>query len=173
MKGTLVTSSRLSIWPRLALVLVILGLGVAAALAAPAAPARAQEPTPSDNDVNAVAKQLYCPVCENVPLDVCPTQACAQWRQTIREKLAQGWSEQQIKDYFVEQYGARVLAAPPARGLNVLVYVLPPLSFIAGVYILYRALRSWRRVPSAAVASPPAPQDEYTRRIEDELQRRE
>ncbi len=173
MKGPLVTHSRLSIWPRLAPVLVILGLGMAAALVEPAAPARAQEPTPSDNDVNAVAKQLYCPVCENVPLDVCPTQACAQWRQTIREKLALGWSEQQIKDYFVEQYGARVLAAPPARGLNVLVYVLPPLAFIAGVYILYRALRSWRRAPATAVAPPPAVQDEYTRRIEEELHRRE
>jgi len=47
---------------------------------------------PSDNAVNAIAKQLYCPVCENVPLDVCPTQACAQWRELIREKLSQGWT---------------------------------------------------------------------------------
>ena len=31
---------------------------------------------PTDDDVNAVAKQLYCPVCENTPIDVCPTQAC-------------------------------------------------------------------------------------------------
>ena len=78
----------------------------------------AQDPTPvtvTDDQVNAVAKQLYCPVCENIPLDVCPTQACAQWRDLIREKLAAGWSEKQIKDYFVAQYGERVLAAPPAR----------------------------------------------------------
>ena len=26
-------------------------------------------PEPSDDEVNAVAKQLYCPVCENIPLD--------------------------------------------------------------------------------------------------------
>jgi cytochrome c-type biogenesis protein CcmH len=173
MKGDSVARSRFSTLPRLALVLFILGLGVAASLAGPAAPARAQEPTPSDNEVNAVAKQLYCPVCENVPLDVCPTQACAQWRQTIREKLAQGWNEQQIKDYFVEQYGARVLAAPPARGLNLLVYILPPLAFAAGAYILYRALRSWQRAPASSAAPPPAVQDEYTRRIEEELHRRE
>ena len=55
--------------------------------------ALAQQPTPSDDEVNAIAKQLFCPVCENTPLDVCPTQACAQWRELIREKLAAGWSE--------------------------------------------------------------------------------
>ena len=30
----------------------------------------AQQPTPSDDQVNAIARQLYCPVCENTPLDV-------------------------------------------------------------------------------------------------------
>jgi len=43
-------------------------------------PALAQTPQPpkvTDDAVNSVAKELYCPVCENIPLDVCPTQACA------------------------------------------------------------------------------------------------
>jgi cytochrome c-type biogenesis protein CcmH len=111
-------------------------------------------------------------VCENVPLDVCPTQACAQWRQTIREKLAAGWSEQQIKDYFVEQYGARVLAAPPARGLNLLVYLLPPLAFAVGAYVVYRAVRAWRHA-AAPVTSLPAADDDYIRRVEAELRRRD
>ncbi len=114
-----------------------------------ALPASAQEPFPSDDDVNAIAKQLYCPVCENIPLDVCPTQACIQWRQTIREKLSEGWDETQIKAYFVEQYGDRVLAEPPRRGLNWLVYIIPPLAFLGGIVILYRALRVLREVPSA------------------------
>jgi len=58
---------------------------------------------------------------------VCPTQACAQWRATIGDKLAAGWSDQQILDYFVAQYGERVLARPSTHGLNVLVWVIPPL----------------------------------------------
>ena len=37
---------------------------------------RSQGPTPTDDAVNKIAKQLYCPVCENTPLDVCPTEAC-------------------------------------------------------------------------------------------------
>lgn len=142
-----------------------------------AAPAMAQEPLPSDDEVNAIAKQLYCPVCENVPLDVCPTQACAQWRETIREKLIAGSDEQEIKDFFVEQYGARVLATPPATGLNWLVYVLPPVVFILGAIILVRTLRGWRTATDAASVARMQPdddlqQDPYVRRIEEELRRR-
>ncbi len=140
----------------------------------------AQQPTPSDDQVNAIASQLYCPVCENIPLDVCPTTACAQWRELIRQKLANGWNEQQIKDYFVQQYGARVLGTPPASGINWLVYLVPPIAILAGVYILYRAFRSWRR-PMAGItaeASPGEPgaldagaQEEYIHRMEEELRK--
>jgi cytochrome c-type biogenesis protein CcmH len=138
----------------------------------------AQEANPgtvTDDQVNAVAKQLYCPVCENVPLDVCPTQACAQWRALIREKLSAGWTETQIKDYFVQQYGDRVLAAPPARGLNWLAYIIPPLAFLAGAYILYRAFLAWRQpLPTRASqdASSQPPADEYVARLEEELRKR-
>lgn len=167
------THHRPSALPRAALVLFVLAIALASVLTSLASPARAQEPTPSDDQVNAVAKQLYCPVCENVPLDVCPTQACAQWRQTIREKLTAGWNEQEIKNYFVEQYGARVLAAPPARGLSLLVYLLPPLAFVVGAYIVYRAVRAWRRAAGPVASPPPAAEGDYTRRIEEELRRRE
>jgi len=154
--------------PRLLLSIGVVVLG----LAALAGSAAAQGTTPTDDEVNAIAKQLYCPVCENIPLDVCPTQACAQWRNTIRLKLSEGWSEQQIKDYFVEQYGARVLATPPATGLNWLVYVLPPAAFLIGAALLFRALRSWRRAATASTpAAPLASDDPYIRRLEDELRR--
>ena len=135
----------------------------------------------TDDQVNAVARQLYCPVCENIPLDVCGTQACAQWRELIREKLGQGWGEDQIKDYFVAQYGDRVLAMPPARGLNWLVYIVPPLVILAGIYILYKAFQAWKRPATAeaidqGAAPPPGPadvaQDEYVKRLEEELSKR-
>ena len=139
-------------------------------------PAIAQAPTPSDDEVNRIAHELYCPVCENTPLDVCPTEACRQWRDLIRQQLAQGWSESRIKQYFVDQYGARVLAEPPATGLNWLVYVLPPLIILAGAFMLLRAMRGWTRPGTAAVTEPEpgnaAPQDEYVARLEEELKKR-
>ncbi|GIV63649.1 MAG: hypothetical protein KatS3mg045_0988 [Bellilinea sp.] len=119
----------------------VIGL-VSILLAIVALPVSAQQPTPSDDDVNRVAKQMYCPVCENIPLDVCPTQACAQWRELIRLKLSEGLTDEEIRQYFAEQYGDRVLDVPPARGLNWLVYVLPPLFIIGGVWIVARVFRS-------------------------------
>ncbi|GMR09327.1 MAG: hypothetical protein BMS9Abin28_0145 [Anaerolineae bacterium] len=135
--------------------------------------ALAQDEQPSDDEVNAIAKRLYCPVCENVPLDVCPTQACKQWRDTIRGQLAQGWSQEQIEQYFVSQYGDRVLATPPVTGLNWLVYLLPPVAFIAGAVILAGVVRSWRQPPVSAIESISEPADDpYLERVEEELRRR-
>lgn len=153
------------------------GLLLLAALLSPPSGVQAQQPTPSDDEVNAIARQLYCPVCENTPLDVCPTQACKQWRDEIRLRLAEGWTEEEILQYFVDEYGARVLAEPPRSGLNWLAYIVPPLAFLAGAYLLFRAFRSWRalaRQQAAEAAPPPAAngKDEYVARLEEELRKR-
>jgi cytochrome c-type biogenesis protein CcmH len=137
----------------------------------------AQEDVPTDDEVNAIAKQLYCPVCENVPLDVCGTQACAQWRELIREMLAEGKTEADIKEYFSIQYGARVLAEPPAEGLNWLVYIVPPAAFLGGVIILYSGFRTWRKIASENELDEPinteTPTDDpYMARLEEELRKR-
>ncbi|HLA98870.1 MAG TPA: cytochrome c-type biogenesis protein [Anaerolineales bacterium] len=157
----------------IALLLALLYISLAAGLAQ----AQGSQPNPpSDDAVNAIAKGLYCPVCENIPLDVCGTQACVQWRELIREKLAQGWGEARIKQYFVNQYGDRVLATPPARGFNWLVYLVPPLAILAGAYILFRAFSIWRAKAPQAAASIERPGlaqgDEYIRRLEEELNKR-
>lgn len=130
----------------------------------------AQSSTPSDDEVNAIAKDLYCPVCENVPLDVCPTQACAQWRALIREKIIDGWSEQQIKQYFVDQYGDRVLAQPPARGLNLLVYIIPPIFFLGGIIVVYTILRKVKKSPDKLIQETRIDkEDQYLNEIEKAL----
>ena len=131
-------------------------------------------PTPSDDQVNAIARQFYCPVCSNTPLDVCATTQCAQWRELIRQELAEGWTPQRIKDYFVQQYGDQVLPVPPARGFNWLIYILPPVAILIGIYILYLALRGARKAaPEAAPAAPASEQpDAYLARVEADLQKR-
>lgn len=144
----------------------------------PLRPASAQGSEPTDDQVNAVAHQLYCPVCESTPLDVCPTQACAQWRATIKEKLAAGWSEQQIKDYFVQQYGERVLANPSTDGFNLVLWVLAPLAILAaagvGGYYMWTLRKAAPAVAAVPAAPGPeqAPADEYARRLEEELAKR-
>ena len=46
--------------------------------------------------------------------------------------LADGKSEEEIKQHFVDYYGARVLSEPPRTGFNWLVYVVPPIVIVAG-----------------------------------------
>jgi cytochrome c-type biogenesis protein CcmH len=134
--------------------------------------AQAQTPQPSDDDVNRVAKQLYCPVCENIPLDVCPTQACAQWRATIREKLVAGWDEQQIKDYFAVQYGERVLAEPPAEGFSLLVWLIPPIAVLVGAGVWWRFMRRAAKPAPATPVTVVPTADPYLAKVEEELKRR-
>lgn len=143
----------------------------------------AQDSTPTDDEVNAVAKDLFCPVCENTPLDVCPTDACKEWREEIRGMLADGKSEAEIKQHFVDYYGARVLSEPPRVGFNWLVYVVPPIVIVAGIFVLFRAFRAWSQPPATDTVpetetgvnkedASPSSDDEYIARMEEELKKR-
>jgi cytochrome c-type biogenesis protein CcmH len=126
----------------------------------------------TDDDVNRIAKQMYCPVCENEPLDACRTAACLQWRSQIKQMLSEGQSEQQIKDYFVARYGVRVLAQPPAQGTSLWLYVLPIVGLIVGAVIvvwLLRRLRARGAEAPVAEAAPKPSGDEYTDRVERDL----
>jgi len=135
---------------------------------------------PTDDEVNAIAKQLFCPVCENIPLDVCPTQACEEWRELIRLKLSEGWSEEQIKTYFAEQYGARVLSSPPAKGFNILIYAFLAIGLIIGigivVFVLYWAYfkpsHSVERIPMVEDSTPGGLDQDYVDRLERDLRNR-
>jgi cytochrome c-type biogenesis protein CcmH len=137
--------------------------------------ASAQGPTPTDDEVNRIAKQLYCPVCESTPLDVCPTEACRQWRDLIRTMLAEGKSEEEIQQYFVTQYGARVLAEPPNR---LATYLVPGVAILLGAFLLFRGFQMWMK-PSVTEADAVDPerkakpvQDPYVTRLEEELKKR-
>lgn len=133
----------------------------------------AQGPTPTDDEVNRIAKQLYCPVCESTPLDVCPTEACRQWRDLIRTMLAEGKSEAEIKQYFVEHYGARVLAEPPNRLAS---YLVPGIAILLGALLLARGFQMWLK-PSTTETEPAEAErstqsvDPYVARLEEELKK--
>jgi cytochrome c-type biogenesis protein CcmH len=135
----------------------------------------AQEPIITDDEVNAIAKEIYCPVCENTSLDVCPTQVCGQWRELIRDQLAMGWTEPEIKQYLVDKYGDRVLAMPPPQSpLNQFFYILPVVATAAGVFILFRSFRSWQK-PVQELQNDNILElnsDEYIQRLEEELRKR-
>jgi cytochrome c-type biogenesis protein CcmH len=147
-------------------------------------PATGQELPVSDDEVNEVAKELYCPICESTPLDVCATQACADWREVIRTKLAEGQSGQEIKDYFELQYGPQALAEPPQSGFTLAVWILPIVAVVIGGFVLARYARGLRTAavtpdggtqelktsaPEEAPEGDPPEGGNYRARIESEL----
>ena len=148
------------------------------------APVLAQSPPGgiSDDEVNAVAKELYCPVCESTPLDVCPTQACADWREVIRTKLGEGQTAEEIEAYFALQYGARALAEPPREGFTLAIWIVPISLIIVAVLLFGRYLYKIRKVTPPVFSAPltdsqmsadaDIAQDDYEARIEEELRER-
>jgi cytochrome c-type biogenesis protein CcmH len=123
------------------------------------------------NDVNDVARQLWCPLCSGVRLDACELKACAQMKDVISEKLASGEDVSSIKNYFVAQYGPQVLGEPPLEGFNWLAWILPVLAVVAGgLFVWTRVRNSTRRAHTARVeAAAPAAGDAYSRKLDEEL----
>lgn len=146
--------------------LLALGLG--------AAPAMAQTPTP--NEINEVAKELWCPLCNGVRLDNCELTACDQMREVIGQKLQAGEEKSQIKAYFVQQYGDVVLGQPSTEGFNLIAWLFPILASVVGVGWVAYLIFTWRkRRPAPATAAPAGPasradaDDDYLKRVDQEL----
>jgi cytochrome c-type biogenesis protein CcmH len=138
-----------------------------------ALPILAQESTTVTLDeVNQIAKKLYCPVCPNETLDACQTQACVQWRAEIGDQLAQGQSEQEVIDSFVRRYGDRVLGTPQDPALRALSLVTPfviaGLALVFGVFTFLR-LRRRPNVESGVIPDNPPENDDYRDLLERDL----
>jgi cytochrome c-type biogenesis protein CcmH len=109
---------------------------VSAQAQTPAASTEANAVTP--DQVNAVARELWCPLCSGVRLDACELKACAQMKDVIAIKLAEGEDTESIKAYFVEQYGPQVMGEPPRAGFNWLAWILPALAAVVGGFFFWR-----------------------------------
>ncbi len=149
------------------LLLLILGLAVFSV----AAQDTAATLTITDDQVNAIAKKLYCPVCENITLDTCGTAACADWRDEIRLQLEQGRTERQIIDDFVTRFGDRVVGTPEDTALRALSLVTPWVIMLGVLLLLGQMLLKRRRAPTAtASVSAPRSTKKYQELIEQDLE---
>lgn len=120
-------------------------------------------------------KTILCPICPGESIDQSQTELARQMRGIVREKIDRGWTDEQIRGFFVERYGPEVIMEPPRRGFHLMAWVLPPAGIAAGIVALFLALR---RMGRAGEAGPPQgegeeeplmpgdEQDEYLRRVE-------
>ena len=86
-------------------------------------------------------RTLICPLCPSETIDQSQVLLAAQMRATVRERLAEGWSEDEIRQYFVDRYGERVLAAPPREGFNLIAWVIPPIIVVGSLLALAWVVR--------------------------------
>src|SRR5690554_2213964 len=98
------------------------------------------------DDVNRVASQMFCDVCEGIPLDECESIACVQWREEIARQLGEGRTDDEVIDYFVERYGSEV-AAIPRDPLDRFIAFAVPAALVAvfGVIGLFQVRRLRQR----------------------------
>ncbi len=114
-----------------------------------------------DEQTVEIAKQLKCPVCQNVPVAYSQSQLAVEMRQVIREKVAQGESEDAIIQYFVDRYGEDVLLEPRREGFGLLLWVTSVGVVVFGAVVVAIVLWNWSqaRPVSRPVAASPADSD--------------
>ena len=131
----------------------------ALALVAPAGAA----PNPSDLEA-----ELVCPTCKTT-LDQSDAPVARRMKQIIRERIAQGATEEEIKAELVADFGRGVLAEPPKSGFDLLAWALPLAGLAVGAAAVGIVAWRWSRVREPAVEEPLDP--ELERRLDDELAR--
>lgn len=122
----------------LALVAVIAAVVIAAGLAA-----SAKRPVTLDERARSLAAELRCPVCQGLSIADSPAPLAGQMRSLVREQLAAGASDADVRNYFVARYGTWILLAPPPEGMNALIWLAPGAFVLTGLVAV--AWRSGRQ----------------------------
>ena len=93
----------------------------------------------------ALDKSLICPICPGETIDQSQATLADQMQAIVREKIEDGWSDEQVRQYFVDRYGEGILAAPPKSGFNLLIWVVPPFGILGAMLALALSVRAMRR----------------------------
>jgi cytochrome c-type biogenesis protein CcmH len=113
---------------------------------------------PSESAVNKraaeIAAKLRCPVCQGVAISDSPSGMATKMREQVRDLVAKGYSEEQIMSYFERSYGEFVRLEPPARGLNLVLWILPGLVLAGGAWAVFRWASRPATAPAAGAAVP-------------------
>lgn len=142
----------------------LLVASVVVLLAATASAVAVAAPSPSDLEA-----EFVCPTCKTT-LDQSDSPIARRMKQMIRSSLAEGKTEEQIRDELVAQFGPGVVAEPPRKGFDLLAWLVPLGILAAGAVGVGAIAWGWRR--RRAEEASPAPLDPaLERRLDAELER--
>ena len=108
-----------------------------------------------------VARELRCVVCQSESLADSEADIAHDLRLMLRERIAAGDSDQQVRDFLVARYGEFVLFRPPFTARNAALWLSGPVLLVAGGAIAFGFIR--RRARAPAPARPPLTPEEEAR----------
>lgn len=129
-------------WLRLLAILALV-LSVQIAHADPQDPTR-DKPLPDpkqEAQARAFMREIRCVVCQSQSIDESDAEIAAQLRNAIREQMAAGKSEDEIRDYLVARYGDFVLLKPPFNPGTLLLWVGPFVLVAIGSAVVFVSSR--------------------------------
>ena len=106
-----------------------------------------------DRRVHNLSNELRCLVCQNQTLADSNAPLAVDLRNQVREQLAAGKSEEEVKHWLVERYGDFVLYRPPFKVGTLLLWAGPFLLLALGCVILVRRLRRKAEPPAELPAA--------------------
>ncbi|MGD9652498.1 MAG: cytochrome c-type biogenesis protein CcmH [Candidatus Dadabacteria bacterium] len=130
-----------------------------------------------DDRVNEIAYLLMCPVCQGQSVAESNSNLANDMRQIIRKQLEEGKTNQEVIDYFVSSYGDSILASPPKKGINWLLWVMPGVAVVLGAVGIALFLHKSKRPEDEVEFIPAAPgeesESEYLKKVDEELKKYE
>ena len=99
---------------------------------------------PNQNNINSekrfkeLSSELRCLVCQNQSLLESDSELANDLKEIIYEKINEGQSNNQIKNFLVQRYGEFILFKPLFNMANLFLWVTPLISFILIAFIAIR-----------------------------------
>ena len=122
---------------------------------------------------NDVSDRLVCQCSCMMIVRVCNHQNCPSAipiRREIERQILEGKGEDEIVASFVEEYGMKVLSAPPAEGINLAAWIMPGFAVLIGLLVAMHVAGRWAARHKLAAAGPAVEIDPSTReRVKAEL----
>jgi len=97
--------------------------------------------------------QFRCPTCESESIANSNSLAARALRADVRQRIAAGQSDGEIRAAEVAHYTQYVLLLPEGHGLGLVVWVVPIAALFLGAGGLALAMRRWTRQPRLAATA--------------------
>ena len=84
-----------------------------------------------------ISKNIRCMVCQNQSIDESSAPLAKDLRILIRNKIKQGDKDKEIYKFLSDRYGDFILLKPPFKLSTLVLWFLPFIFFIVGVFIVF------------------------------------